>query len=277
MLVPIVLHQSISHTDLISWKQGISHFLLDGNKRDVHKHQPYNIPRYGLSQSKCKSSIITVSGIILMFWLWAVNLNRTTGEQRSHVIKVITIISNHLLVHAQGAIISLFKPSSLHFTNLCGGKEPKMICEIFAVQSTGKKALVIMEKVGITHTSLVSYKHARGSLSYAISSPNVTCSFLSMETLALTHLFHFSLPECLSHHCIWWKNHKPNQGNRCERHKQLYQSPLQLSSASLGYTRAKCCWPFLGPQGMHKLTTNQTFHLVPEQNNLCKKYMHYSS
>lgn len=30
-------------------------------------------------------------------------------------------------------------------------------------------------------------------------------SFLSTRALDLTHLFHFSLPECLSHHCMRWK------------------------------------------------------------------------
>lgn len=102
-------------------------------------------------------------------------------------------------------------------------------------------------------------------------------SYLSLAALDLTHLFHFSLPESLSQNCMWWKNHKPNQGNRYERHKQLYQNPLQLSPASLGYTQAERSRPFLGPQGTQKLTTNETFHLVPEQNNLCEKCMHYSS
>lgn len=140
------------------------------------------------------------------------------------------------------------------------------------------KASVIMGKVGITHTSLVPYKHTRDSLSYAISSPmSPALSFLSTEAHGRTHLFHFSLPGSLSHHCMRWKNHKPNQGNRYERHKQLYLNTLQLSSASLGNTQAERRRPFLGPQGTQKLTTNQTFHLVPKQNNLCEKDMHYSS
>lgn len=108
-----------------------------------------------------------------------------------------------------------------------------------------------------------------------LMSPALSC--LSMEALSLTHFFHFPLRKCLCQHCMWWKNHKPNQGNRYEGHKQLYQNPLQLSPASLGYTQVERWRPFLRPQGIQKLTTNQTFHLVPEQNNLCEKCMHYSS
>ncbi len=121
-----------------------------------------------------------------------------------------------------------------------------------------------MGKVGITHTSLVPYKHTRGSLSYAFSSPmSPALSFLSTKAHGLTHLFHFSLPESLSHHCMWWKNHKPNQGNRYERHKQLYQNTLQLSSASLGYTQAERCRPFLGAPRDTKTYYQSNFPLSP--------------
>lgn len=130
------------------------------------------------------------------------------------------------------------------------------------------------------HPSLITaIKTTRGVLFlmqfHHLMSPAL--SFLSREALCLTYLFHFPLPQSLRHHCVWRKNHKPNQGNTYERYKQLYQIPLQLSSTSLGYTQEERCRPFLGPHGTQKLTTNQTFHLVPEQNNLCEKHMHYSS
>lgn len=113
------------------------------------------------------------------------------------------------------------------------------------------KALVIIEKVGITHTSLVPYKYTRILFLmhfHHLMSPALF--FHSTEALGFAHLFHLSLPKSLNHHCMWWKNHTPNQGNRCESHKQLYQNPLQLSSTSLGYTQAERCRP-LGLKG-HK-------------------------
>lgn len=153
-----------------------------------------------------------------------------------------------------------------------------MVCQVLTAQHTGKKAAVIMGKVGITHTSLRPYKHTQRPLPYAISSPNVTCSFLPLyRGLRSCTFVALSLPDSPRRHCMWWKNHKSNQGNRYERHKQLYQNPLQLSLDLLDTHKRSTVGLSLGPQGTQKLTTNQTFHLVPEQNNLCEKHMHYSS
>lgn len=80
------------------------------------------------------------------------NLSSVTGKQRSHVIKVITIISNHLLVHAQGASIFLSKPSSLHLANLYGGNKNHLQDSGYA--EYGGEAIVIMGKVGFSHTPL---------------------------------------------------------------------------------------------------------------------------
>lgn len=69
--------------------------------------------------------IITVRSNIVN----SLDLNRTTGKQRSYVIEVATIISNHLLIPAQGASIPLTKPISFHLMNLCGVNE-KMASKI---------------------------------------------------------------------------------------------------------------------------------------------------
>lgn len=145
-------------------------------------------------------------GNILIFWLWVVDLTRTTGKQGSHVIKVITIISTHLLVHAQGAWIFLSKPSSFHLAIYVVETSREWSARFWRRRALGKSCSDYGKSRH--HPSLITaIKTTRGVLFLMqflhLMSPAL--SFLSREALCLTHLFHFPHPQSLRHHCVWRK------------------------------------------------------------------------
>lgn len=83
-----------------------------------------------------------------------------------------------------------------------------------------------------------------------------------MEAPGLAHLLHFPLPESLSNHCTRWKTHKPNQGNRYERHKQLYQTSCNYLLHLLDTHRRERCRAFPGgPSGDTKTYYQSNFPL----------------
>lgn len=171
----------------------------------------------------------------------AVDLNGTTGKRRSRVIKVITIISNHLLVHETRSFSVPLQAQQLSSYKLMWWKRAEERAGrffFFSFLTVGKKAVAIMGKVANQEYLITAVRTHTGLCRHLL------CPRFLWRIRGLTHLFH-----CLrasASRSVWWgKNHKPNQGNRYERHKQLYQSPpLQLSAASLGYTQAERCRPF---------------------------------
>lgn len=158
---------------------------------------------------------------------WCILLEQQ-GKLRSLVIKVIAMISNHLLGHTQGALARLSEPSSFYLANLCGGNKQKMVCVVLAmhcVEEKGKrKAQVIMGKVGITHTSLLGRKEPYRRLSFLF---NFIISCHLLISSLLTQLFHCLSPtETLPPWLVaegWGESRKPNQGNRYDRCNLRYQ------------------------------------------------------
>lgn len=153
--------------------------------------------------------------------LLAVDLNGTTGKRRSRVIKVITIISNHLLVHETRSFSVPLQAQQLSSYKLMWWKRAEERAGrffFFSFLTVGKKAVAIMGKVANQEYLITAVRTHTGLCRHLL------CPRFLWRIGGLTHLFH-----CLrasASRSVWWgKNHKPNQGNRYERHKQLYQSP----------------------------------------------------
>lgn len=192
---------------------------------------------------------------------------------------MITIISNHLLGQTQRASIFLSKTLQLSSYKFMWWKRAENGLQDLAMQSARKKALVIVGKVGITPTSLAPHKHEASAF---LCNSITQCHLLFPSFIWGPEVLHiystFLSLRALAAIVLGGKTTNLIKViGRRETQTTLSEPPLQLSPASLGYTQAERCRPFSGPWGTRKLTTNQTFHLVPEQNNLCERNMYYSS
>lgn len=129
-----------------------------------------------------------------------------------------------------------------------------------------------MGKVGITRTSLLRQKEPHMRLSFLFNFI-ISCHLLIPSLL--THLFHCLPPLRLCHHC-WWRRGGGRAANLIKvigmtDATRVIRSPGNYLQHRPGYTEQERCGAFLQEPrgGTQKLTTNQTFHPVPQQSNLC--------
>lgn len=129
-----------------------------------------------------------------------------------------------------------------------------------------------MGKVGITRTSLLRQKEPHVRLSFLFNFI-ISCHLLIPSLL--THLFHCLPPPRLCHHC-WWRRGGKRAANLIKVIGMtdatcVIRSPGNYLQHRPGYTEQDGCGAFLQEPrgGTQKLTTNQTFHPVPQQSNLC--------
>lgn len=134
---------------------------------------------------------------------------------------MITIISNHLLVHETRSFSVPLQAQQLSSYKLMWWKRAEERAGrffFFSFLTVGKKAVAIMGKVANQEYLITAVRTHTGLCCHLL------CPRFLWRIRGLTHLFH-----CLrasASRSVWWgKNHKPNQGNRYERHKQLYQNP----------------------------------------------------
>lgn len=190
---------------------------------------------------------------------------------------MIAIISNHLLVHAQGALARLLEPSSFYLANLCGGNKKKMVCVVLALHCAQEKRkkkspsdygksrhhpyLITWAKRTIhAVVFLIQFHHL---MSPAHSIPPYTVVPLPSPTETLPPLLVAK----------GWGGGAANliKVIGMTDATRVIRSPDNYLQHRTGYTEQERCRAFLQePQGgTQKLTTNQTFHPVPQQSNLC--------
>lgn len=171
----------------------------------------------------------------------AVDLNGTTGKRRSRVIKVIAIISNHLLVHETRSFSVPLQAQQLSSYKLMWWKraEERAGRFFFFFFDCGEKSCCDYGKSSKSRIPHYSRTNTHG----VVSSPALPS--LSMEDTR-SHTF-VPLPQSLSEpfSVVGEKTTNPIKviGTR-DTNNSIRTPPLQLSAASLGYTQAERCRPF---------------------------------
>lgn len=189
------------------------------------------------------------------------------------------------MVHAQGALAHLSKPSSFYLANLCGGNKQKMVCAVLAMhcaQEKRKKKSPSDYGKSRHHPYLITgaKRTTRGCLSYSISSSHVTCSF------------HPSLQRCSAafpplrrcHHC-WWRRDGKRAANLIKvigmtDATRVIRSPDNYLQHHPGYTEQERCRAFLQePRGgtQKNLPPIKLSTRSPNKAICVGKHMHYSS
>ena len=156
--------------------------------------QACDVPHAGLSSSLLNYSSVRWYCHVLI--LLAVDLNGTTGKRRSRVIKVITIISNHLLVHETRSFSIPLQAQQLSSYKLMWWKRAEERAGRYFFLTVGKKAVAIMGKVGNQEYLITAVQtHTRLCC-------HLLCPPFLRRLRGLTHLFH-----CLrasASHSVWW-------------------------------------------------------------------------